>query len=165
MAGKFGRAAAAALALGMAVGQAQAATGNCWSAQEISAAKVRDLQTILMVAGLRCRASGTDVLAGYNRFVQQHRVSITQFNTQLKAHFNGAHGPREGQRQYDRFTTALANVYGAGGSGAGNCRDMADLAEDATAARSPTALISLADARGLAPELPSSRCAVVYASK
>lgn len=166
MKGNLKRAAVVALAFTMAAGQAQAATNDCWSAQEVSAAKVRDLQTMLMVAGLRCRGTGTDVLAGYNRFVAINRAAIVEINTRLKAHFNSAYGPAEGQRRYDRFTTALANAYGAGGSGTANCDAMAALAENAAAAGgSQTALASLADARGLEPNLPTMRCSVVYASK
>lgn len=166
MRGKMRGAALAALAVSMSTGQAQAATSDCWSAQEVSAAKVRDLQTMLMVAGLRCRGTGSDVLAAYNRFVVTNRSAIVDVNNRLKAHFNTAYGPTEGQRSYDRFTTALANAYGAGGSGTANCDDMIALAEDAAATQgSAAALVSLADARGLQPDMPTLRCSVVYAAK
>jgi hypothetical protein len=164
--GKMKAAAVAALGMVVAAGQAHAAANDCWSVQEVSAAKVRDLQTMLMVAGLRCRNTGTDVLAGYNRFVVTNRATITEVNNRLKMHFNSAYGSIEGQRSYDRFTTALANAYGAGGSGAGDCNDMADLAEDAAAARgSLRALLSLADERGIRPDTPSRRCSVEIAAK
>lgn len=164
--GTLRAAAIAALGIVLTAGQAQAAANDCWSAQEISAAKVRDLQTMLMVAGLRCRTSGIDVLAGYNRFVVINRSAIIEANSRLKLHFSSAYGAVEGQRSYDRFTTALANAYGAGGSGAGDCNDMADLAEDAAAARgSMAALLSLADKRGIRPDTPSRRCSVEMASK
>jgi len=161
----LGRAAGAALMAAFAFGQAQAATSDCWSAQEISAAKVRDLQTMLMVAGLRCRSTGTDVLAGYNRFVANNRMAIVEVNNRLKGHFNAAYGAVEGQRSYDRFTTALANAYGAGAEGAGNCADMANLADDAAAARAPGALHALAASRGMSPDLPTRRCPVQIAAK
>ncbi len=164
MTGKFGRAAGAALMIAFACGQAQAARNDCWSAQEISAAKVRDLQTMLMVAGLRCRSGGTDVLSGYNRFVAANRTALVEVNDRLKLHFKTMHGTAEGQRNYDRFTTALANAYGAGGSGAGNCENMASLAAEAAAARgSSTALIVIADNYGLDPNLPV--CAVRIAAR
>lgn len=166
MTGNKGRAAAAALMISLGVGQAQAAAGDCWSAQTIAAAKVRDLQTMLMVAGLRCRGTGDDVLAGYNRFVASNRSAIVAVNDQLKTHFRTAYGSAEGQRRYDRFTTALANAYGAGGEGSANCADMARLAAEATAARgSSLTLASIVQARGIEPELPAQRCAVRIASK
>lgn len=161
----LGRAAGAALMIAFTFGQAQAAASDCWSAQEISAAKVRDLQTMLMVAGLRCRGTGTDVLAGYNRFVSVHRTAIVEVNNRLKGHFNAAYGAAEGQRSYDRFTTALANAYGAGAEGAGDCANMAELAQDASAVSGPVALHALATARGMSPELPTRRCTMQIAAK
>ena len=159
------RAACAALMLAFAAGEAGAAVSDCWSAQEVSAAKVRDMQTMMMVAGLRCRTTGTDVLASYNRFVVRHRAAITEVNGRLKAHFNAAYGQVEGARNYDRFTTALANAYGAGGSGADNCADMASLADRAAAARGGLELASLAEERGMAPDLPATRCSVAIAAR
>lgn len=162
----MGRAAAAALMAALCFGQASAATSDCWSAQTIAAAKVRDLQTMLMVAGLRCRGTSNDVLAGYNRFVAANRGAIVAVNDQLKAHFRTAYGAAEGQRSYDRFTTALANAYGAGGEGSANCADMARLAAEAAAARgSGATLAAIAQARGLDPDLPSRRCSIRMASK
>lgn len=146
-------------------GQVQAAASECWSAQEISAAKVRDLQTMLMVAGLRCRGTGTDVLAGYNQFVNSNRAALVEVNNRLKLHFKTAHGAIEGQRNYDRFTTALANVYGAGGSGTSNCADMASLAHEAASVRGSIALTLLAQDRGVDPELPSCRGTVRMAAR
>jgi len=163
--GTWERAACAALVLAFAAGEAGAAVSDCWSAQEISAAKVRDMQTMMMVAGLRCRTTGTDVLASYNRFVVRHRAAITEANGRLKAHFSMAYGQAEGTRSYDRFTTALANAYGAGGSGASDCADMASLAERAAAAKGGVELASLAEERGMTPDLPAVRCSVTIAAK
>lgn len=119
---------------------------------------------MLMVAGLRCRGGGIDVLAGYNRFVAANRTALVEVNNRLKLHFKSMHGTAEGQRHYDRFTTALANAYGAGGSGAGNCENMASLAAEAAAARgSGAALIAIADDRGLDPNLPV--CSVRIAAR
>jgi hypothetical protein len=166
MTGKMGRAAGAALMIAMACGQASAANNECWAAQTVAAAKVRDLQTMLMVAGLRCRGTGDDVLAGYNRFVTTNRAALVVFNNLLKGHFRAVYGSVEGQRSYDRFTTALANAYGAGGSGSADCADMARLAAEAADARgSSTALTAIAESRGVDPELPAQRCSVRIAAK
>lgn len=167
MSGMRGRATAVAVAIALICtgGAAQAAVGNCWSAQAASAARVRDLQTMLMVASLRCRNSGADVLAQYNRFVTANRSAIVAINATLKAHFSRAHGPAEGQRRYDRFTTALANHYGAGAGGSGGCAEMAELAAEAASSGSAVRLIALAEARGLEPVLPAGRCGVTIAAK
>jgi hypothetical protein len=163
MTGKFGRAAGVAAMIAFGCAQAQAARNECWTAQEVSAAKVRDLQTMLMVAGLRCRSGGADVLSGYNRFVSANRAALVEVNDRLKLHFRALHGQAEGQRNYDRFTTALANAYGAGGSGTGNCAHMASLAAEASSARGSAALIAIAEDRGVSPELPT--CPVRMAAR
>lgn len=155
---------AAAIVLGLIAGEARAA-GDCWSTQEISAARVRDLQSMLMVSALRCRTGGADVLASYNRFVAVNRSAIAGFNSTLKSYFTRTQGSVEGQRSYDRFTTALANSYGAG-AGAGNCREMASLAsEAASAGGSAVRLIAIAESLGLDPELPMRRCSMSIAAK
>lgn len=165
MLGLRGYAVIAAMLATTITGNAQAAS-DCWSAQEISAARVRDLQSMLMVAGLRCRGTGDDVLVHYNRFVNANRAAITAINTTLKAHFHRAHGSLEGVRQYDRFTTALANAYGAGGGGSGSCREMMNLAQQASLAGGSTArLIAIADEWGVNPQLPVRGCAVAIATK
>ncbi len=157
------RAAVAALVGASLCGQAAAASNGCWSPGTISAAKVRDLQTMLMVAALRCHGSGTNVLASYNRFVKSNRTSLMQANTVLKTHFNQSYGKVEGQRRYDRFTTALANAYGAGGAGSSACDEMADLADSASGAGARLAVI--AQDRGLDPALPSRACPITIAAK
>src|SRR3546814_9382021 len=91
--------------------EAQAGSG-CWQASEVAAAKVRDLQTRMMVAGLKCRGYGPEMLAAYNRFVVVHRPSIQRHNGVLRARFIRTAGRSAGQRGSDRYTTALANAYG-----------------------------------------------------
>src|SRR3546814_9234714 len=85
---------------------------GCWQASEVAAAKVRDLQTRMMVAGLQWRGYGPEMLATYNRFVVVHRTSIQRDNRVLRARFIRSDGRSDGQRGYDRYTTALANAYG-----------------------------------------------------
>lgn len=165
MTGQMGRAASAALMITLGCGQAQAAASDCWAAQTVSAAKVRDLQTMLMVAGLRCRASGTDVLGAYNHFVKANRAALVEVNDRLKLHFKAAYGPAQGQRSYDRFATALANTYGAGGGGTADCVDMAALAGEAASARGSAALAAIAERRGVDPDLRAYRCSVRIATR
>ena len=51
------------MALAMACA-APAAGDACWSEADMDAAKVRDLQSRLMVATFRCNAAGVDVTGG-----------------------------------------------------------------------------------------------------
>lgn len=133
---------------------AASAQDMCWTQDELAAARVRDLQSVLMVAALQCRNSGHDVLAQYNSFVIAGRETITRQNDVLKARFVRLHGAREGQRQYDRFTTALANDHSADARN-GFCGSMTVLAAEATqAARAGDAADALELVAGHVAERP-----------
>ena len=66
----------------VALVQAQPASAamSCWDQHETAAAKIRDLQSRLMVATLRCRAIGIDVLTAYNDFVRINRSTLQEAN-------------------------------------------------------------------------------------
>lgn len=113
--------AAALLSLSLAT---PAAAQNCWNGAAVRAAKVRDLQTLLMVGALQCRATQYDVLGHYNRFVKAHRTTISAHNDVLKTHFVRAGKARD----YDRFTTAMANGHSAGAANPEFCKETAALA-------------------------------------
>jgi hypothetical protein len=155
--------AGAALMVSAVSGTAQAA--DCWQAHEVSAAKVRDLQTMLMVAALRCRTSNDRILAAYNRFMTEDMALVTTANTRLKKHFMGAYGQIEGQREYDRFTTVLANNYGSDGASAESCADFTDLADSAAQIGREEGLLQLAEDRGIEPRLPTRSCPMDFAAK
>src|SRR3569832_1686497 len=88
----------------------------CWNADEASAAGVRELQSMLMVAALRCQVAGHPMMDDYNQFVQANRTTIGAMNDRLKAHFIRTFGAVGGQRAYDSFTTSMANGFGAASS-------------------------------------------------
>ena len=104
---------------------------SCWNSATLRAAKVRDLQTLLMVGALQCRARQPEALSRYNEFVRTHRDAISAHNDVLKAHFLAGDGVAVGQRAYDRFTTMLANGHAANASGPGFCDAVASLAAEA----------------------------------
>ncbi|WP_197707425.1 hypothetical protein [Sphingobium sp. LB126] len=152
---------AAALAATMPLAPATAAT--CWKQTAVEAAQIRDFEMMLMVSALRCRATGNDFLAGYNRFIREKRDTLTQVNDELRDHFRSAVGPVGALGAYDNYVTGLANVYGAGAEGLA-CRDLQSIT-DAANALPPTrsALLELADAAGISPHLSGARCDVVMA--
>jgi hypothetical protein len=146
-------AAAAMAALGL--GPASAA---CWSDRAVDAAYVRDLDTMLMTATLRCRLHGVDLAAGYNKFVREKRPVLVAANEELREHF--AVDARGGAAldAFDRFATALANSHGAGDPGK-NCADYQALVEAAVAAAPErAALIEMARQAGSNPTLANGRC-------
>ena len=102
----------------------------CWKADEASAAGVRELQSMLMVAALRCQVAGHPMMDDYNQFVQANRTTIGAMNDRIKAHFIRTFGAVGGQRAYDSFTTSMANGYGAAASGADVCADADSLARE-----------------------------------
>ena len=132
---------------------------TCWKGDEASAAQVRNLQSMLMVAALRCQVAKFDITSDYNEFVKSNRIAIQGMNDKLKAHFIRARGPVAGQTEYDRFTTTLANGFGAAASGAEICASAASLArEGAMMAGSIEGLLTLAAREGIATSLPDGTC-------
>lgn len=152
---------AAAIAAVMPLAPASAAP--CWNKVAVEAAQIRDFEMMLMVSALRCRATGSNFLASYNRFIREKRDALTQVNDELREHFRSVAGPVGALGAYDNYVTGLANVYGAGAEGLG-CRDLQSIT-DAANALAPTrsALLELSDAAGITPHLSGARCGVVMA--
>lgn len=135
----------------ISVSPAQAA---CWSDAAVSAAKIRDLETMLMVSALRCRTADNAMLRQYNGFVARSRPALAAVNQILRAQFAGDGG----LNAYDRFVTAIANRYGAGVEGLG-CDDMTSILSAAEAEDgSLEGLARLAAAAGVEPRLSDERC-------
>jgi hypothetical protein len=133
---------------------------TCWKSDEVAAAGVRELQSMLMVAALRCQVAGHPMMADYNAFVDNNRSAIGLMNDRIKAHFIRALGPVGGQRAYDAFATSMANGYGAAASGAEVCGAADSLArEGAMLSNSTEGLMLLAEREGLSAKLPEGLCA------
>lgn len=96
--------------LALTAGSAYASTA-CWQDHEVTAAKVRNLQSMLMVAALQCTGPTFRTNEHYDHFVRQNRSALVGHNDALKSYFMRAYGVRDGQRAYDAFTTALANSH------------------------------------------------------
>jgi hypothetical protein len=154
---------AAGLAAAAMLLTAPAHAAGCWKAEGAAAAKVRDLQSRLMVATLRCRAIGADIEASYGNFVRSNRETIQAANAILKAQF--ATGDRVGERAYDSFATSLANQYGGDATTPEICQGAAAAADEAAAAGGELGkLLALADRLGPPPALPGGECPVSFAS-
>jgi hypothetical protein len=141
------------------------AQAACWNDAAISAAKVRDLETMLMVSTLRCRLSGQNMLSAYNQMINKSRSALTAVNDSLRAHFIADVGERAGLNAYDRYVTSVANRYGAGVEGL-NCRDMASILAAANAeGGSAKGLARLANDAGVEPRLSGGRCSIAMAKR
>src|SRR3546814_6577 len=53
---------------------------TCWHSYEIEAARVRDLQTMLMMSALKCGSAGGTLESQYNAFVNKKRPLLTGHN-------------------------------------------------------------------------------------
>ncbi len=161
---KLGKLIAVASVVSMAV--AGTANAACWSPTEVEAATLRELQSRLMVASLRCAKSSHDVLPHYNAFVRSKRHLLINGNTTLKAYFAKDHRGKEAARAYDRFAVSLANRYGAGSGDLSECEAMKELAFSAASSEpSHAALVRIARENALEPKLPGGRCGIVIASR
>jgi hypothetical protein len=137
------------------------AQAGCWRADEVAAAKIKDLDTMMMVASLRCRASDRSILTRYNQFVVKNRAPLTQANAVLRAHFASAGG----LNAYDRYQVKVANRYGAGTDGL-KCDDFASITNAALSERPGFAALSaLAERAGTKPMLDAPHCPVSVARR
>ena len=144
----------AILAVTVPVAPAQAA---CWTADQVSAAKVRDLDTMLMVASLRCRHTNVGVLTAYNGYVVRQRKALVAVNDVLRNHYAGG-DKKAAMNAYDNYVTKVANRYGAGAAGL-DCEDMQSIVE-AMGAEAPQvdALVAVAERAGVEPYLDAPMC-------
>lgn len=142
------------------------AQAACWTPAEADAASVRELQSRMMVAALRCSKSDHDVLHQYNRFVGSKKPLLKMGNNVLRSHFAKGRDRKQAMKAYDKFAVTLANKYGAGTGDLSECESMHNLAR--TSANSDHvhhALVSIADQHGISPNLPGGRCGIVIASR
>ena len=141
------------------------AHAECWRADQVAAAKVRDMETMLMVSALRCRADHTQMIGQYNAFVVKSRAALNQVNDKLKAHFSAEVGARGSLDAYDSYVTRIANRYGAGAQGL-SCDDLSDITDAAVSEEATfSALAALADRAGVEPLLEGGQCAVTFAQR
>lgn len=114
-----------ALAATMTAGQAQA----CWTNAEQDAAKVANLNMMMMVSALRCRKGPDDFLGDYNRFVKNNNPVIGSQNAAVRSHFARINGNGNADAAMDKFIIGIANSYGGGHHRFG-CAQLRLLAQD-----------------------------------
>ncbi|MBS3932000.1 MAG: S-adenosyl-L-homocysteine hydrolase [Sphingomonadales bacterium] len=100
--------AASLAALGMLV-SFPAAAGGMGSAE-----KLRKLDIMLMVTGLRCRKTADNFTAEYGRFTTNHIGALNAAAQSLKADYTRQYGPVGANRALDKLSVQMANQYGQG---------------------------------------------------
>lgn len=147
-------AAAAAWAV-LAAGSAHASAATCWNPVEEAAAKVRNLQTRLMVATLHCQLVGADITPAYNSFVRVNRSTLQGASSVLRT--------RLGERAYDSFVTWIANVSAGSMADAAQCAVAAEVAGAGEGAGGDVQKLVALEARLNAPiALPGGACPVTF---
>ena len=156
-----GKVAALALAATVVAHPAQA----CWTSSEVDAAKVANLNMMMMVSALRCRSGQDNFLAEYNSFVALNNGTIGAQNAAVRSHFARMDGNAMAERSMDRFIINIANHYGSGHKTLG----CAELHRVAGALAQPghdgRSLLAIAELNVEEVPLPGDRCPVVIASK
>jgi hypothetical protein len=153
-------AAAVLAASSIAVTPAQAQ--SCWGPQAVAAAKLRNLDIMLMVTALRCRMGADNFQPAYYDFAAAHQAELNVANGVLRAQFDGG-GATAANRALDRMSTSIANGYGLGHPELG-CRELGQVTRDLAATRVNGALLQAADALVGAPAIPGGQCAVRIAT-
>jgi len=102
------------------------------------AEKIRRLDIMLMVTGLRCRTTPDNFQREYGRFTTNHIGELNAAARELKAQYSAQYGPAKADRALDRLSVQMANQYGQGHPWL-NCGQLKQVAS------------TLADMRGLPP--------------
>jgi hypothetical protein len=111
MSKSFFTAAISGALLCMASAPAVAAPG-CWSAELVEAAKLRQLDVLLMVGSLRCRTGAQDYRAAYDRFLLRHRPLLGKVNQAILAEMRTKLGSIGALEALDQASVRMANQYG-----------------------------------------------------
>jgi hypothetical protein len=132
------KAALVAVVTAMSVQPAQA----CWSSAAQDAAKIKHLNTMLMVTALRCRNTADNFLPQYNRFVTKHNALIGSQNNVLKSHLAATYGAGGALNALDRMSIGYANSYGNGHKSM-DCRQLKELSTKL--ASEPSGVVTMAE--------------------
>ncbi|MEQ1496689.1 MAG: S-adenosyl-L-homocysteine hydrolase [Novosphingobium sp.] len=78
------------------------------------AEKLRRLDIMLMVTGLRCRTTKDNFNAEYGRFTTAHLGTLNAASRTLKADYAKRYGAVGANRALDKLSVQMANQYGQG---------------------------------------------------
>ena len=78
------------------------------------AEKLRRLDIMLMVTGLRCRKTADDFQPEYGQFTTKHIAELNAAARAIKADYAAQHGPAGADRALDKISVQMANESGSG---------------------------------------------------
>ena len=156
-----GSIAAALLAVALVATPAQA----CWTNAEQDAARIANMNQMLMVSALRCRFGNDNFLSDYNRFVRQNNDVLASQHNIIKARYARTMGQKAAFAELDRFMIALSNYYG-GGHGDPDCAKLEKLSGELSRGHQDVKTLALiADEVVGVPRQASQACSVTIASR
>lgn len=108
------------------------------------AEKLRRLDIMLMVTGLRCRTTAYNFQVDYGRFTTNHIAALNAASRELKANLAKRHGAAGANRALDKLSVTMANDYGNGHPWLG-CDQLKKIASGLAAAKGTGPLVEAAD--------------------
>jgi hypothetical protein len=106
--------------------------------------KLRRLDIMLMVTGLRCRTTQYNFQADYGRFTTNHIAELNAASSEMKANLAKRYGVAGANRALDKLSVTMANEYGNGHPWLG-CDQLKKVASGLAAAKGSAPLIEAAD--------------------
>ncbi len=108
------------------------------------AEKLRRLDIMLMVTGLRCRTTSDNFQPDYGRFTTNHIAELNEASDALKAEMSTRFGAAGANRALDRLSVTMANAYGQGHPWL-DCAQLRQVASNLAEARGREPLLAAAD--------------------
>jgi hypothetical protein len=116
------------------------AQAGSWSQAE----KLRRLDIMLMVTGLRCRTTADNFQADYGRFTTAHLPALNAASRSLKTELSRRHGAAGANRALDRLSVQMANDYGQGHPWL-SCGQLKQVARNLATVKGSAPLLAAAD--------------------
>lgn len=135
---------------------------SCWTSAAVDAAKVRNLDIMLMVTALRCRMGPDNFQPDYYRFSSSHMAELNAANGVLRSQLAGA-GAKGADRALDKMSVTIANSYGTGHPDMG-CKELRRATRDLASSSKPGQLVQAADVLVADPVIPGRACATRVAA-
>ena len=107
------------------------------------AEKLRRLDIMLMVTGLRCRTTAHNFQADYGRFTTRHIVALNAASREMRAGLAKRYGA-VANKALDKLSVTMANDYGNGHPWLG-CDQLKKVAGGLAAAQGSAPLVEAAD--------------------
>mgnify|MGYP001767377575 CR=1 FL=1 len=121
-----------------------AAAAPAMASAASDAEKLRRLDIMLMVTGLRCRSTADNFMEDYGRFTARHMSELNNANRQLRTQFAAQYGVSGADRALDRMSVVMANEYG-GGHPWLSCAELHQIAQDLSGVEGRATLVEAAD--------------------